>query len=303
MNENLPAFVVLISQGTGKNPDQPIFARLWGSGFLPSQHQGVQLPRRRGSRALSSTTPPASAATDRRAHARRPRRAQPALRRANVGDPEIRRPHRANTKWPSACRPPCPNSPTSPTNPPPPSTSTARSRASPAPTPPTACSPAAWPSAACASSSSSTAAGTSTATITKQLRQPVPRHRPAVRRAHHRPQTARPARRHARRLGRRIRPHRLLARARSAHRRRPRPPRPLLHHLDGRRRRQRRHQLRATDDFCYNIVENPVHIHDLHATILHCLGIDHNRFTFRFQGLDQKLTGVEPARVVSGVLA
>jgi hypothetical protein len=58
-----------------------------------------------------------------------------------------------------------------------------------------------------------------------------------------------------------------------------------------------------TDDFSYNIVENPVHIRDLNATILHCLGMDHNRFTFRFQGLNQKPTGVEPAKVVSGILS
>jgi hypothetical protein len=43
MNENLPSYVVLLSQGTGKDPGQPIFSRLWGSGFLPSSHQGVQL--------------------------------------------------------------------------------------------------------------------------------------------------------------------------------------------------------------------------------------------------------------------
>ncbi|MFN7342205.1 MAG: DUF1501 domain-containing protein, partial [bacterium] len=47
----------------------------------------------------------------------------------------------------------------------------------------------------------------------------------------------------------------------------------------------------ATYDYTYNIVENPVHIRDLNATILHCLGMDHNRFTFRFQGLNQKPTG------------
>jgi Protein of unknown function (DUF1501) len=57
-----------------------------------------------------------------------------------------------------------------------------------------------------------------------------------------------------------------------------------------------------TDDFSYNIVENPVHIRDLNATILHCLGLDHNRFTFPYQGLSQKLTGVESAHVVQGVL-
>jgi len=58
----------------------------------------------------------------------------------------------------------------------------------------------------------------------------------------------------------------------------------------------------ATDDYCYNIVENPVHIRDLNATILHQLGIDHRRLTFKYQGLDQRLTGVEPARVVREIL-
>ena len=58
-----------------------------------------------------------------------------------------------------------------------------------------------------------------------------------------------------------------------------------------------------TDDFCYNIAENPVHLHDLHATVLHCLGIDHERFTYRFRGLDVRLTGVEKAHVVKDILA
>jgi hypothetical protein len=57
-----------------------------------------------------------------------------------------------------------------------------------------------------------------------------------------------------------------------------------------------------TDDYSYNIVKDPVHIRDLNATILHCLGMDHKRFTFRFQGLNQKPTGVEPAKVVTGIL-
>lgn len=57
-----------------------------------------------------------------------------------------------------------------------------------------------------------------------------------------------------------------------------------------------------TDDYSYNILENPVHIRDLNATILHQLGVDHNRLTFRHQGLDQRLTGVEPARVVTEIL-
>ena len=57
-----------------------------------------------------------------------------------------------------------------------------------------------------------------------------------------------------------------------------------------------------TDDHSYNIVENPVHIRDLNATILDRLGIDHNKLTFKFQGLDQRLTGVEEAHVIKDIL-
>jgi len=58
-----------------------------------------------------------------------------------------------------------------------------------------------------------------------------------------------------------------------------------------------------TDDFSYNIVRDPVHIHDLNATILHTLGVDHERLSAKHQGLDVRLTGVEPSRVVHEVLA
>jgi hypothetical protein len=61
--------------------------------------------------------------------------------------------------------------------------------------------------------------------------------------------------------------------------------------------------LGETDDFAWNITRDPHHIRDLHATLLHLLGIDHNRFTFPFRGLEQRLTGVEPARVMAGILA
>jgi uncharacterized protein (DUF1501 family) len=57
-----------------------------------------------------------------------------------------------------------------------------------------------------------------------------------------------------------------------------------------------------TDDFAYNITENPVHLRDLHATLMHCMGIDHNRFSFRFRGLHSRLTGVEQANVVKKIL-
>ena len=58
----------------------------------------------------------------------------------------------------------------------------------------------------------------------------------------------------------------------------------------------------ATDDLGYNAVENVVHVRDLHATILHLLGIDHQQFYLHYQGLDLRLTGVDPARVVQEIL-
>jgi len=58
-----------------------------------------------------------------------------------------------------------------------------------------------------------------------------------------------------------------------------------------------------TDDFSYNIVKDPVHIRDFHATVLHLLGFDHERFTYKFQSLDQRLTGVEPSKVIRELLA
>ena len=58
----------------------------------------------------------------------------------------------------------------------------------------------------------------------------------------------------------------------------------------------------ATDEYSYNVAENGVHVRDLHATILHLLGIDPSRFTYRVQGLDFRLTGVEPSRVVRDIL-
>ena len=58
----------------------------------------------------------------------------------------------------------------------------------------------------------------------------------------------------------------------------------------------------ATDEFSYNITRDPVHVHDLNATILHCLGIDHKKLTFKFQGRDFRLTDVH-GRVVEEILA
>jgi hypothetical protein len=56
-----------------------------------------------------------------------------------------------------------------------------------------------------------------------------------------------------------------------------------------------------TDDFCYNVVENPVHIHDFNATILHCLGLNHEKLTYRFQGRDFRVTDIH-GEVIKGLL-
>ena len=57
-----------------------------------------------------------------------------------------------------------------------------------------------------------------------------------------------------------------------------------------------------TDDFSYNIVRDPVHVHDLHATILHLLGVDHTKLTFHYQGRDFRLTDVH-GKIVEPILA
>ena len=58
----------------------------------------------------------------------------------------------------------------------------------------------------------------------------------------------------------------------------------------------------ATDDLGLSVTENPVHVRDLHATILHTLGIDHEKFSVKFQGLKMRLTGVEEAKVIHDIL-
>ena len=60
--------------------------------------------------------------------------------------------------------------------------------------------------------------------------------------------------------------------------------------------------LGATDDFCYNITEDPVHVHDMQATILHCLGIEHTKLTYKFQGRHFRLTDIA-GNVVRPILA
>jgi hypothetical protein len=59
----------------------------------------------------------------------------------------------------------------------------------------------------------------------------------------------------------------------------------------------------TTDEIGFNAVTGAAHVRDIHATLLHQLGLDHRRLTVRFQGLDVRLTGVEEAHVLTDVLA
>ena len=179
--ENLPAFVVLISHGSGNDADQGLLDRLWGSGFLPIQSPGGEAPQRQATRSCTCPTRRASTATA-PADARRPRRAEPAAarratatRRSQTRIAQYEMAFRMQTSVPEltdlskepkkvldAVRPGR-------------DASRARSR-------PTACWPGGWPSAACGSSSSTTAAGTSTAacrpTSASSARTPTSRRRP-----------------------------------------------------------------------------------------------------------------------------
>ncbi|MCG8602644.1 MAG: DUF1501 domain-containing protein, partial [Verrucomicrobiales bacterium] len=58
-----------------------------------------------------------------------------------------------------------------------------------------------------------------------------------------------------------------------------------------------------TDDFGHSVVENPVSVHDFHATVLHALGLDHQKLFFERSGLEERLVGFEPPRVVEEILA
>ena len=212
--QNLPAFVVMISQATREHDGSAaLLRRLWGSGFLPSSYQGVQF-RSSGDPVLYLVEPARHRPRrPRAADARRLSRSSTRCSTTTIGDPEIAHAHRAiRDGLPHADERAGADR----------SVEGARSTSRDvrprvaqrrAPSPPTACWRAGWPSAACASCSSSTAAGTSTATCRSRYRAPVPGHRPADRRARHGPEAARPARRHARHLGRRVRPHGLSARA------------------------------------------------------------------------------------------
>ena len=300
-NHNLPTFVVLVAKPSNTEQIQAISARLWSSGYLSGEHAGVSF-RSGGDPILYINNPPGVPADVRR----KTLDGLKALNEMNyqvVGDPET---HTRIEQYELAFRmqssvPDLTDRRERAGSRPTPSTApTSRSRAA-SPTPSSW--PAGWSSAASGSSRSTTTTGTTTATS--------PAGCPSQCKDVDQPCWGLIQDLKARGLldetlviwggefGRTIYSQGGLSQGQL----RPGPPPPLLHHVDGRRRLQARGGHGETDDFSYNIVKDPVHIRDFHATVLHLLGFDHERFTYRYQGLDQKLTGVEQARVIKELMA
>ena len=273
--------------------------RNWGSGFLPTVYQGVPFRGERRPGAVSVESRAASIAKLQRDSLDARQRAQPAASGRSRRS-RNRHAHQLASRWRTACNRARPelmdiSQGAASTC----SRCTAPSRAS-RRSPTTACWPGGWSSAACGSCSSSTKPGTSTAiwctTSRRTATTPI------------RPCAALVKDLKQRGLlddtlviwgGEFGRTPMVQGAATTAATIIPTPSRcgwPAAASSRG-------VTLGETDDFGFNVVEDRVHVHDLHATILHLLGFDHQRLTFKFQGLDAKLTGVEPARVVRELLA
>jgi hypothetical protein len=300
MNENLPTFIVMVSQGSGKNPGQPIFTRLWGSGFLPSSHQGVALRAGR-SPVLYLNDPPGVDRQQRRellddlASLNR-------LRARELGDPEtLTRIHayemafRMQTSVPELTDV---------------SSESAATLESYGPEVQKAGSYA------------------SNCLLARRLLERGVRFVQLFHRgwdqhiaiARQLPNQCRDVDQPTAALVKDLKQRSLLddtlvvfatefGRTVFSQGALGDPGMGRDHHgrcftvwLAGGGVKAG-FEYGQTDDFCYNIAENPVHVRDLHATILHTLGIDHARFTYPFRGLDQRLTGVEQANVVESILA
>ena len=299
-NENLPTFIAMVSQGSGKNPGQPIFSRLWGSGFLPSSHQGVGL-RPGANPVLYLQDPPGVDRAQRRAllddlaHLNH-------LRASELGDPETAaRIHayemafRMQTSVPEL------------------TDTSSESAATLADYGPEVHKPGSY-AANCL---------LARRLLERDVRFVELFHRgwdQHIAIARQLPNQCRDVDQPTAALIKDLRQRGLLedtlvvfatefGRTVFSQGTLGDPGMGRDHHgrcftvwLAGAGVRPGI-EYGKTDDFCYNIVENPVHLRDLHATILHCLGIDHARFTYRFRGLDVRLTGVEEAHVVEGILA
>jgi uncharacterized protein (DUF1501 family) len=299
-NENLPTFVAMVSQGSGKNPGQPIFTRLWGSGFLPASHQGVGL-RPGANPVLYLNDPPGTTREQRREQLDDLAKLN-AMRAAELGDPEtLARIHayemafRMQTSVPELT-----NLSDEPAN-------------------------------VIASYGPQVAQPGSYAANCLLARRLLERGVRFVQLFHRGwdqhiaiqrqlPNQCRDVDQPTAALLTDLKQRGLLedtlvmfltefGRTVFSQGRLGDPGMGRDHHgrsftvwLAG---AGVRHGIEygRTDDYCYNIVENPVHLRDLHATMLHILGIDHTRFTYPFRGLDVKLTGVEESHVVTGILS
>lgn len=299
-NENLPAFIAMVSQGTGKNPGQPIFSRLWGSGFLPSSHQGVGL--RPGANPVLYLQNPPGVEPDQRRHFLDDLAELNEMRAKELGDPEIttrihayEMAYRMQTSVPELTD----------------------IRGESAET-----LEAYGPEVQRPGSYASNCL-LARRLLERDVRYVQLYHRgwdqhiaiakqlPNQCRDIDQPTTA--LVNDLKRLG--MLEDTLVVFATEFGRtvfsqgKLGDPGMGRDHHgrsftvwLAGGGIRGGV-EYGATDDFCYNITENPVHLRDLHATILHCLGIDHSRFTTKFRGLNTRLTGVEESHVVKGILS
>ncbi len=298
-NENLPAFIAMVSQGTGKNPGQPIFSRLWGNGFLPSSHQGVGL-RPGANPVLYLSNPPGVDSSQRREILGDLSQLN-ALRAAELGDPEtLARIHsyemayRMQTSVPEL------------TDISQESTATLEAYG------PEVLKPGSY-AANCL--------------LARRLLQRDVRfvqlfHRgwdQHIALGRQLPNQCRDIDQPTAALIKDLKQSGLLedtlvvfatefGRTVFSQGKIGDPGMGRDHHgrsftvwLAGGGIRGGM-EYGATDDFCYNIADKPVHLRDLHATILHCLGIDHSRFSYKFRGLNTRLTGVEEARVVRDIL-
>jgi uncharacterized protein (DUF1501 family) len=299
VNQNLPAFIAMVSQGTGKNPGQPIFSRLWGSGFLPSSHQGVGL-RPGANPVLYLQNPPGVDATQRREMLDDLAKLNQ-MRADEVGDPEtLTRIHAYEMAYRMQSSVPDLTNVSD------------ESEATLAAYGPEVLKPGTY-AANCL---------LARRLLERDVRYVQLYHRgwdqhiaiakqlPNQCRDIDQPTTA--LIKDLKRLG--MLEDTLVVFATEFGRtvfsqgKLNDPGMGRDHHgrsftvwLAGGGVRGGM-EYGATDDFCYNIADKPVHLRDLHATILHCLGIDHSRFTYKFRGLNTRLTGVEPANVVTDIL-
>jgi len=298
-NENLPAFIAMVSQGTGKNPGQPVFSRLWGSGFLPSSHQGVGL-RPGANPVLYLSNPPGVEPSQRREMLDDLAQLN-SIRAAELGDPEtLTRIHsyemayRMQTSVPDL-------------------TDISQESASTlAAYGPEVLRPGSY-AANCLLArrllqrdvrfvqlfhrgwDQHIAIGRQLPNQCKDIDQPTAALINDLKQSGLLEDTLVVF---ATEFGRTVFSQGKLGdpgMGRDHH------GRSFTVWLAGGGIRGGM-EYGATDDFCYNVAEKPVHLRDLHATILHCLGIDHSRFTYKFRGLNTRLTGVEEAHVVKDIL-